>query len=157
MKRIDTEEPDVHWGFFDITNKVVFDLGCGQFYSSISTAEWFLNKGANKVIGVDLLDINLNNERFTMIVENINSTEQIQNLLDVHHPNLIKCDIEGSEVYLDGINNLSEVEQIAIEYHDNHTKLVCENKIKEWGFENITMFQLFNENVDRIGVIYAWR
>jgi hypothetical protein len=157
MKLINTEEPDIHWGFLDITDKVVLDLGCGQFYSSISTAEWFLNKGASKVVGVDLLDINLDNERFTMIVENIKSTEQIQNLLDVHHPTLIKCDIEGSEVYLDGINNLSEVGQIAIEYHDNHTKLVCENKIKEWGFENITMFRLFNEDIDRIGVIYAWK
>jgi hypothetical protein len=32
-----------------------------------------------------------------------------------------------------------------------------EKKIKDWGFENTDTHQLFDEDINRIGVIYAWK
>lgn len=157
MKNIINEEPDIHWGFLDVKDKVVLDLGCGKFYSSISTAEYFLNSGAESVIGVDLSDIGITDDRFTMIIEHIHSTEQLEDLNYRIYPDVIKCDIEGAEMYFDGIPGLpGETTQFAVEYHDNKTKLICEKKLKEWGFE-IEYYQLLGEDINRIGVIHGWK
>jgi SAM-dependent methyltransferase len=157
MNRITTEEPNVHWEFLDIKGKRVLDLGCGKFWSSISTAEWMINCGARIVIGIDLSDIGLNSNKFTMIVEQIRSKEQLENLFVTYLPEVIKCDIEGAEIYLDGIALPNETKQFAVEYHDATTKAVCEKMIKEWGFKNVTYYQLFTEDINRIGVINAVR
>ena len=157
MKKITSEEPSIHWPFLNVKNKKVLDLGCGQFYSSVSTAEWFLNKGADKVIGVDLSDISLFNDNFTMIGMRINSSDQLKSLIDTYLPDVIKCDIEGAEEYFNEISLSSSVKQFAVEYHDNNTKLICERAIEDWGFENVETYQLFNEDINRIGVIHAWK
>jgi hypothetical protein len=156
MKNINSEEPNVHWNFLNVKDKIVLDLGCGKFYSSVSTAEYFLDQGAHEVIGIDLSDIRLPNYNFIMRVEKIDSTEQIKDLLMEWSPDVIKCDIEGAEKYLEGIDSLPYVEEIAIEYHDNNTKQICEKKIKDWNF-NTELFQLLGEDISRIGVIYGKR
>ena len=157
MEHIDSEEPVIHWRFLDVKDKVVLDLGCGKFYSSISTAEWFLQQGAKDVIGIDLSDINLNNEKFTMVVARIVSPDQLALLIHSCPIDVIKCDIEGAEINFNSIKTLPEcIKQFAVEYHDNETKLVCERAIIRWGFKNMEYYQLFNEDINRIGVIYAW-
>jgi SAM-dependent methyltransferase len=158
MKNINTEEPDIHWGFLDIKDKTILDLGCGRWYSSISTAEWFLNKGAKKVIGVDLSALSIEDERFTMKVEGISSTEQLQSLINQYLPDVIKCDIEGAELYFDSVETLpDEVKQFAVEYHDNTTKIICENAMRRWGFINIEEYTLLGHDINRIGVIHGWK
>lgn len=156
MKKIQSEEPKEHWGFLSPKDKVVLDLGCAKFYSSISTAEWFLNEGASLVIGVDLGKENINNEKFIAYAKAIKSTEDIQYFLK-YNPQIIKADIEGAEIYLKDIDKLDSVQEIAIEYHDEATNKVCIDKLKDWGFTNIEQYQLFNESPDRIGVYYAYR
>jgi hypothetical protein len=32
-----------------------------------------------------------------------------------------------------------------------------EQKIREWGFETTETYQLFDEDINRIGIIYAWK
>lgn len=158
MKNINTEEPDVHWGFLDIKDKIVLDLGCGKWWSSISTAEWFLNEGAKQVIGVDLSPMSIDRYNFIMKAERIDSSEQLQTLIDEYNPDIIKCDIEGAESYFDNIDSLPEkVKQFAVEYHDNNTKLICEKAIKRWNFENVEIYSLLGYGTERIGVINAWR
>src|SRR3972149_4366749 len=157
MKNIINEEPDIHWGFLDVKDKVVLDLGCGRFYSSISTAEYFLNSGAKLVIGVDLSDIGVINDRFEMKVLNVSSADDLQNLLLSYYPDVIKCDIEGAERYFNSIASLpTETLQFAVEYHDNATKLICETELKDWGFET-EHYQLLGEDINRIGVIHGWK
>jgi hypothetical protein len=154
MKKITSEEPIEHWSFLNFKNKIVLDLGCGRFYSSISTAEWFLNEGASLVIGVDLSKENIENEKFIPYAKAINSCSDIEYFLK-YKPNVIKCDIEGAEKYLKDIVLDSSVTQIGIEYHDAETKKICEDFFKKWQFHNVELYQLFDESTDRIGVYYA--
>jgi len=157
MKRINSEEPNIHWPFLDIKGKRVLDLGCGKFWSSISTAEWMINNGARVVVGVDLSDIDIDSPKFTMIVKRISSKEELEDLFLRYVPEVIKCDIEGAEIYLDGIVLPVETKQFAVEYHDAATKAVCEKMIKQWEFPNVEYYQLFTEDINRIGVINAWK
>lgn len=157
MEHINSEEPLIHWRFLNVKDKTVLDLGCGKFYSSISTAEYFLNKGAKEVVGVDLSDIGFKDSRFTMIVSRISSLSQLDVLLATCPPDVIKCDIEDAEVFFNDVESLPrQTQQFAVEYHDAQTKSVCERAIVRWGFKNMEYYQLFNESIDRIGVIYAW-
>jgi hypothetical protein len=156
IKKITSEEPKDHWMFLNAKGKIVLDLGCGKFYSSISTAQWFLNEEANIVIGVDLGKEDIQDDRFINYAKAINSTSDIQFFLNFK-PDLIKCDIEGAEKYFKDIKLPSSVNQIGVEYHDAETKQVCEDLFKKWGFDNVELYQLFNESTDRIGVYNAWK
>jgi hypothetical protein len=156
MKNIANEEPDEHWRMIHPENKVALDLGCGKFFSSISTAEWFVNKGASSVVGIDLHDIGYKNDKFLMLTIRIDSTKILEDLIENFQPELIKCDIEGAERYLLGIKSIP-ANEFAIEYHDEVTKEITERVIKDWGFTNIEYYTLLNISIDRIGVIHAWR
>lgn len=156
MFKITSEEPKEHWRFLNPKDKVVLDLGCGKFYSSISTAEWFLNEGASKVIGVDLAKEPIENERFIAYAKAISSKEDIEYFL-TYRPHIIKADIEGAEKHFENIESLIGVEAIAIEYHSFELKQLCERKISEWGFSNLEVYQLFNEDINRVGVWHAWK
>lgn len=158
MKNITTEEPNIHWGFLNVKDKIVLDLGCGKWWSSISTAEYFLNQGAKQVVGIDLSPMSIDNPLFTMIVERIDSAEQIQKLIDQYSPDIIKCDIEGAESYFSSIDSLPEyVKQFAVEYHDANTGAICNEAVKRWKYENVEIYSLLGYSTDRIGVVHAWR
>jgi SAM-dependent methyltransferase len=157
MKKITSEEPKEHWSFLNSKDKIVLDLGCGKFYSSISTAQWFLNEGANKVIGVDLKEEPIDDPKFVPYAKAISSKEDLEYFF-YYMPEVIKCDIEGAEKYFKDIDQLpSSVTQFAVEYHDNETKNICQDRLNRWGFKNIELYQLFNENTNRIGVFHAWK
>lgn len=156
MFKITSEEPIEHWRFLRPQGKIVLDLGCGKFYSSISTAQWFLDQGASFVIGVDLGKENIIDDKFIAYAKAIQSKEDIEYFLK-YNPQLIKSDIEGAEMYFKDIAAIPSLEEIAIEYHDENTNKICVDKLKEWGFVNIQQYQLFNEDVNRIGVYHAWK
>ncbi len=156
MKKITSEEPIEHWPFLKAKDKIVLDLGCGKFYSSISTAQWFLDEGAKQVIAVDLGKEPIEDQRLIPYAIAISKKEDLEYFLK-YNPDIIKCDIEGAERYFQDIPALPTVTQIAIEYHDEITNNICITKLKEWGFTNIEQYQLFNESVDRIGVYHAWK
>lgn len=46
--KITSEEPGNHWGFINFKDKIVLDLGCGKFHSTISTYDWFYKMVQNK-------------------------------------------------------------------------------------------------------------
>ena len=157
MKKIISEEPDLHWGFLDFKDKIVLDLGCGKFYSKLSTAEWFVQNGASKVIGIDLGTEIIDDDKFIYHTLNIDSTQKIKGLIETYKPHIIKADIEGAEKYFDHIKSdeLGRVDEIAVEYHSNNLKLGFELKLLEWGFNIIDIYGLFDEDIHRIGVIHA--
>lgn len=154
---IPSEDPNVHWNFFDIKDRVILDLGCGKFYSPISTAQWFIEKGAKKVLGVDLSDIGYTNKNLDVVIKNIQSTEDIQSLIDVTKPDVLKCDIEGSEIHLEHLPLYENIKQIGIEYHDAKTKASCERFAENWKFPNMEYYTLLGHDINRIGVIHLWR
>ena len=104
--RIGSEEPIDHWGFLDVKDKVILDLGCSPFHSSISTPQYFIEKGASKVIGIDLGYMQWTNDKLIMIPMTIQNTKQIQDLLAIYKPDIIKADIEGAEFVFGGIYQL---------------------------------------------------
>lgn len=154
-----SEEPIKHWGFLNFKDKIVLDLGCGKFYSSISTAQWFLDGGAKKVIGIDLGKEPIEDERLEAFAMPINDKLGLEFLIRKYKPQIIKCDIEGAEIHFDEIEkeDMDSVEEFAVEYHDGETKRVVEKMIKEWGFNNFELYGLGNEDINRIGVYWAWK
>ena len=80
-------------------------------------------------------------------------------MLNKYTPDVIKCDIEGAEEHFKDIssNDIESVKQVAVEYHNNDLKLLIEQKIKDWGFKNSEIYQLFDEDINRLGVIYAYK
>jgi hypothetical protein len=157
MKRITSEEPNIHWGFLDIKDKIVLDLGCARFHSSISTAEWFINNGATKVIGIDLGNEIIDSNQFIYHSLSIDTTQKIKGLIETYKPHIIKADIEGAERYFNEITleDLGLVNEIAIEYHDNELKGIILQKIAEWGFGIVDTYQLMDIEIERMGVIHA--
>lgn len=157
MKNIHSEEPEIHWGFLDIDGKTILDLGCSPYYTSISTWEWFVNNGARKVIGIDLGNDEYSEDKFIYHVLNIDSSSKIIDLIKEYNPQIIKCDIEGSERNFKSIKkeDLGNVKEFAVEYHDNETKVLMEDKLKEWGFDIVDYYTLMGHDIERIGVIHA--
>jgi hypothetical protein len=155
MIYITSEEPINHWGFIDFKDKIVLDLGCGKFHSSISTYEWFLQNGAKKVIGVDLGNETSENINFIYSGGSIDSKERLLNLINEYNPQIIKCDIEGAEIHFENINNLNSVKEFAIEYHSADLKNMLFYKFAIWGFDYIEEIQLMDCNIKEQGVLYA--
>ena len=166
MKNINSEHPHIHWSFLDVKDKIVLDMGC-SFYDAtynpnmLSSAEWFVNNNAKVVIGFDanLYEINKyntvyrNNPKYKIFQLFIDSKEKIKNLLN-YKPQIIKCDIEGGEIYFKDItkDEMDFVEQIGIEYHDEETKKMCEVKLSEWGFDFIEQYSLMDIDTNIQGV-----
>jgi hypothetical protein len=162
-KIIHSEEPSDHWGFLNVKDAVVLDLGCGLFHSTISTPNYFFNQGAKTVIGVDSegviqgLEPQVNlNPNFISHSELIQSTEQLIRYIN-YNPDIIKCDIEGAEIYFKDIPVLNNVKHIGIEYHNNELKHLCLHKLKEWEFNYYSFYQITHNNTDIVGVYHAWR
>lgn len=156
MKKITSEEPVDHWGFLNVKDKVVLDLGCSKFHSTIPTYEWFLQQEASKVIGIDLEE-EQSNENFTFYRLCIDSDEKIKNLLQEHPIDVIKADIEGAEKYFKNITqeDFKDVTELAIEYHDEEMKELVLSKLAEWAFGIVDTYQLFDIDIARMGVIHA--
>jgi len=156
MKKITSEEPIDHWGFLNVKDKVVLDLGCGIFHSTISTFEWFLKQGATQVIGVDLGNENSENENFKYYSLCIDNDDKIKSLL-MQPIDVIKADIEGAEKYFKTItkDDLGKVAELAIEYHDEEMKDLVLSKIAEWAFGIVDTYQLFDIDINKMGVIHA--
>jgi glycosyltransferase involved in cell wall biosynthesis len=166
MKNINSEHPYEHWSFLDVKDKVVLDMGC-SFYDAtynpgmLSSAEWFVETGATNIIGFDANPYEVdkyntvykNNPKYKVFKLFVDSTEKIRDLLK-YTPEVIKCDIEGGEIYFKDItkDEMEFVEQIGIEYHDEETKKMCEVKLSEWGFDFIEQYSLMYIDTNKQGV-----
>lgn len=151
---IKSEEPIDHWGFLDIKGKVILDLGCGKFSSTISTADWFLLNGASKVIGVDMgSNEYLDDVHYIQMC--IDSKEKLQTLIRDYEPQIIKADIEGAEIYFNELSSLGNTIELAIEYHSGKLKEIVLSVIERHGFRVENIYQLNDIELERMGVIHA--
>lgn len=164
-KVVHSEDPLEHWS--DITNlqdKVVLDLGCGWLFQPFqSTPEYFLSRGASKIIGVDAScgEIQQLNEKYPhhqFICKTITKVEDLLELLS-HQPQVIKMDIEGYESLMNEITKeqFSSVEEIAVEYHNPTCKQILTTKLEEFGFEifAINQFGWFCTDINQMGIMHA--
>jgi glycosyltransferase involved in cell wall biosynthesis len=166
MKNINSEHPYEHWSFLDVKDKTVLDMGC-SFYDAtynpgmLSSAEWFVQTGANIVIGFDANPYEVdkynvvykNNPKYKVFKLFVDSSEKIKDLLK-YNAEVIKCDIEGGEIYFNDITKeeMECVQQIGIEYHDEATKQMCESKLSEWGFDFVEQYSLMYIDTNKQGV-----
>lgn len=165
-KVVHSENPLEHWS--DIENlegKIVLDLGCGWINQGhASTPEYFISRGASKIVGVDIScgEINKLNEIYpthTFICKGVNNAEDLSTLISEYRPQVIKMDIEGAEVHLKEVPKevFESVEEFAIEFHNPECKKVVIEKFEELGFEITALnnFGYFCTDPEIMGIIHS--
>jgi hypothetical protein len=163
---IESENSTDHWPYFNVNNHNVLDLGCGRWYTKEvdELSPIYFGKTANKVIGLDsnLDDINFyktetsTNPKFTFIHDYISNADQVRVLLKEYSITALKSDIEGGEVVLLDLtkDDLNNVTQLAIEFHNEDLKEAFTSKVVEWGF-NIDVKANFARTPDYMGVLFC--
>ena len=145
MIQINTEDPKEHWQFASVKERIVLDLGCGRWELVDhplwpTTPEYFIQKGAKKVIGVDCdaneiiwFNSNLNESMYDFANQCIKSTDCISFLIGKHSPNCMKIDIEGAEIHLINLSDdiFKLVDEYYIEVHSDHLYNQCILKLAQ--------------------------
>jgi SAM-dependent methyltransferase len=161
---IKSENPNEHWGFLNVKDKIVLDLGCGINSEFAPTPWYFINdKKAKYVVGVDSsqpsydwFKQNFVVKNFISIMDWVDRWEKIQMYIDYWKPEVIKMDIEGSEILMGPLDDrlFDNVNEVAIEYHNLACLLTIENKLKQVGFQ-LKYYKFEHLDIDYQGVLYA--
>ena len=167
-KVVESENPIHHWS--DVQNvegKKVLDLGCGWLFQPFeSTPEYFIKRGASKIIGVDSMCREITQLKETypeheFICKSILELDDLVSLITEHRPEVIKMDIEGYEKHMKDVtaDQFASVEEVAIEYHNPNCKKILEDKLNELGFEifSTNQFGWFCTDLNQMGIIHAKR
>jgi phage anti-repressor protein len=164
IKQIKTENPSEHWGFLECDGRTVLDLGHGIWEQDTEpTPIYFLKEKATLVVGVDpsqpsynWYKDNLKTERFVQHNDYIDGPNKFQMYLRYYRPHVVKCDIEGSEIYMGNLTkeDFETVREMGIEYHSLACRIVIENMATEWGFNIEDKYQLMDINPGGMGVIH---
>lgn len=163
---ITTEHPQEHWGFLNVEGKTVLDLGCGINSEFTPTPWYFLQEQkAKQVIGIDSnsqsyewFKQNFVVKNFLPIMDMIDRIEKFELYLGYYKPEIVKMDIEGSEILINALNvsYFESVQQIGIEYHNLSCLISCEHKLKEAGFE-LEYYKFNHLDVDYQGVLHGYK
>jgi len=126
------EDFERHWGFLTFAGKVVLDVGADYG----STAAFFLNKGASKVICVEsykpdfvrLETLAKKEPRIEAYERHISSADDWKFFLQ-KRPEIAKIDCEGCEGFLLDVDadSLNLVSEYAIELHNEANSRQCGN------------------------------
>jgi len=120
--KMHNEDYNKEWGFIDYNGKAVLD--CGADYGS--TAKFFLERGAKKVIAVEYDDqywgalIALSKVANVVPVQRfLSKSKDFELLLDEYEVDVAKVDVEGGEIGLLGVDceHLRRAAEFTIEYH----------------------------------------
>ena len=164
---ITTESPDIHWGFLKVKDKVVLDLGCGLNNNEFApTPYYFLQEQkAKNVVGIDgdkqsyeWFKQNYVVKNFLPIMDMVDRIEKFELYLGYYKPEIVKMDIEGSEILINAldVSYLESVQQIGIEYHNLSCLISCEHKLREAGFE-LEYYKFENLDIDYQGVLHGYK
>jgi len=163
---ITTEHPQEHWGFLNVQGKTVLDLGCGINSEFTPTPWYFLQEQkAKQVIGIDgnpqsyeWFKQNYVVKNFIPIMDMVDRIEKFELYLGYYKPDIVKMDIEGSEILINALNvsYLESVQQIGIEYHNLSCLISCEHKLIEAGFK-LEHFNFQHLDIDYQGVLHGYR
>jgi SAM-dependent methyltransferase len=151
---IKSDIPEEHWPNVNVLNKNVLDLGCGVWLyenqpQHNNTPKYFLKQGAENVIGVDksfcFVDFykKLKIPNFQLYNKKISSFEDIRFFIKKHNINIIKSDIEGSEiVFLESkLEDYSDIYEVYIEYHSYDIRDSLLDHFKNLNFKSIDIGQ----------------
>lgn len=122
------EDYEVHWNYTSFKDKVILDLGADEG----STASFFFEKGAKRVIAVEC-----NEASYNQLVENykgdndvipvkmkVDNPAQFSLLINLYKPDIVKMDIERDEIRFIEVNpNIARLSnEYLIEAHNPHIK-----------------------------------
>lgn len=171
MKQINSEDPVLHWEYVNVKDKIVLDLGCGDFGNAgnlpySTSLEYFLIKEAAFVLGVDMLTSDINviksfeskYSNFSAINAMVHSPEQIKDLIVNNNIQIVKCDIEGSEAALFDLDDefFVLIEEYYIETHTPDLYNRCILKLTNCGYDIYEQISLAQTG-DVCKVIFAKR
>ena len=167
IHEIHTEDSSIHWTHFNTTDQNVLDLGCGRWHNNNDEelSPIYFGRTANKVIGVDAhggdiefyINYTNNDPKFTFIYKHITNVNEVREWLTEYNITALKSDIEGDEKILLELTDedLINVRELAIEYHNDSLKQDFLIKAKEWNF-NLKAEGKF-VNIDNMGVLFFTR
>jgi len=148
------EDFDDTWGFLDVEGKVVLDLGADYG----STAAFFLNKGAVKVICVEsyendygrLAILARSNPRIEAFENHLSDAGDFEKYVGLYQPDVCKIDVEGAEAHLLNVRPcvLRRVGQFGIEIHNLANSIQCNNP-RPLAYANVNDLQPHFENLFR--------
>jgi hypothetical protein len=163
---IATEHPQEHWGFLNVEGKSVLDLGCGINSEFTPTPWYFLQeRKAKNVVGIDSdkqsydwFKQNYVVKNFLPIMDMVDRIEKFELYLGYYKPDIVKMDIEGSEILINALNvsYLESVQQIGVEYHNLSCLISCEHKLREAGFK-LEYFKFDHLDIDYQGVLHGYK
>lgn len=164
-----SEKSEHHWPLLNTNNEILLDLGCGRHWTFEleDSSPAYLGKEATKVIAIDASSqeidyfnsTNLDKDKFTFICMKIQSKEDIINLINQYNPTVLKCDIEGFETNFYDITKeeMSNIKEIGMEYHDLDILEKISNKLIEWGFNIHTKSRFAFVDAPQMGVLFCNR
>lgn len=165
-KIVNSENPIEHWSdISDVQDKIVMDLGCGWLFQPFeSTPEYFINRGAKSVIGVEADGGEVQKLKglypnHTFICKTVLSENDLIELFETYKPDVVKMDIEGYESVIDKMTSeqWNSIIEIGVEYHNPTCKAILEKKLVEFGFQitHINSFGWFVTDSNIMGIMHA--
>lgn len=158
------ENPETHWGFLPVEDKVVLDLGCGiNNQEFIPTPMFWIQNKAKFVVGVDSSQSsydwykqNFSIKNFINVMDWVDRLEKFELYLGYYKPDVVKIDVEGSEIYLNALDPkyLEGVNHIGIEYHNLSCLVSCELLLSKAGYE-LDYYKFNHLDLNYQGVLYA--
>jgi hypothetical protein len=162
---INSEHPQDHWRFLPTDGETVLDLGCGINSEHLPTPMYWIQNKAKFVAGVDpskesydWYKSNFNIKNFIPIMDYVDRLEKFELYLGYYKPTVLKIDIEGGELYLNGLDPayLSNTRHIGIEYHNLSCLISCERLLRDNGYE-LEYYKFPHLPIDYQGVLYAYK
>jgi len=155
------ENYELHWNYTSFKGKVVLDMGADYG----TTAEFFLKKGAKKVIAVEgdkylagsLLKRCKNSKKVIGIHKFISSKKDIEELIQEYRPDIVKIDVEGNEKYILFVNEkiIHSVKEWLIETHSKEIFDELTNFFRKQKYKVKTIDYGNIVGIKNIKVIYA--
>lgn len=172
-QRITSERPADHWAFLTVRDRVVLDAGCGMWAGlpyPEATPLFFAAAGAARVLGADY-----DPSSFPGIVSEARSAG-VGGLIHLrkrqvttpdcwrwllhgwggYEPTVVKCDVEGAEVHLDGLSasDVAAVDEWAVEYHGAEAREIVLRALLRWGYA-VRLVEIGGYPAERVGVFHA--
>jgi hypothetical protein len=165
--KILSEKSEHHWPFLNTEGSILLDLGCGRHDTPNlpDTTSVYLGEKALRVISIDASQVEidffntsgLDSDKFTFICKRIESKDDILSLITEYNPTVIKCDIEEYEMNFYDITKeeMSNVVEVAIEYHNLDIRSRIIEKMNEWEFTIHNEGKFGFVDAPQMGVLFA--
>ncbi len=158
-----SEDYDAHWGFASYKGKNILDVGADWG----STAYYFLEHGARKVIAVEgdkglasqLIQNYGDDPNIVCIEKMVLSPSDFEYLISTYKPDIVKVDIEGHEKHLLGVplDTIRPIEEWLVETHSDKLFQELNGLFTSLGYKTSVHYEPPAHPAAQIRVIWARR